>query len=75
MATSYSELSVFVPLHSKGAWWGIPVIPTLGKLRQEDLEFEASLSDIASSRPVWVILATIIKEEKIAFGTTICGRN
>jgi hypothetical protein len=24
-------------------WWYIPVIPTLGRLRQEDLKFEASL--------------------------------
>jgi hypothetical protein len=26
------------------AWWCTPVIPALGRLRQEDLEFEVSLS-------------------------------
>jgi hypothetical protein len=29
----------------------MPVIPALRRLRQEDLEFEASLDYIASSRP------------------------
>jgi hypothetical protein len=28
------------------AWWYMPVIPALGRLRQEDLVFEASLSYI-----------------------------
>jgi hypothetical protein len=28
------------------AWWGTPVIPALRSLRQEDLEFEASLGYI-----------------------------
>jgi hypothetical protein len=27
----------------RGAWWHMPVIPTLMGLRQEDCEFEASL--------------------------------
>jgi hypothetical protein len=26
------------------AWWCMPIIPGLAKLRQEDLEFEVSLS-------------------------------
>jgi hypothetical protein len=30
----------------------MPVIPALGRLRQEDLKFEASLGYIATSRPV-----------------------
>jgi hypothetical protein len=29
-------------------WWSIPIIPTLGKLRQEGCEFEASLGYIAA---------------------------
>jgi hypothetical protein len=29
------------------AWWRTPVIPALGRLRQEDHEFEACLGDIA----------------------------
>jgi hypothetical protein len=29
------------------AWWYTPVIPALGRLRQEDLEFEASMDYIA----------------------------
>jgi hypothetical protein len=30
-------------------WWQTPIIPALGRLRQEDLEFKASLGFIASS--------------------------
>jgi hypothetical protein len=30
-------------LRSSWKWWYTPVIPALGRLRQEDLEFEASL--------------------------------
>jgi hypothetical protein len=30
-------------------WWCSPVIPKLGKLRQEDLEFKASLNYILRS--------------------------
>jgi hypothetical protein len=25
-------------------WWGMPIIPALGRLRQKDQEFEANLS-------------------------------
>jgi hypothetical protein len=32
-------------LHS-WAWWYISVIPTLGKLRQEDFEFEARMDPV-----------------------------
>jgi hypothetical protein len=32
-----------------GVWWCTPVIPALGKLRQEDHEFEASLDYIVRS--------------------------
>jgi hypothetical protein len=28
-------------------WWFTPVIPALGRLRQEDIEFQASLDCIA----------------------------
>jgi hypothetical protein len=31
------------------AWWFTPVIPALGRLRQEDHEFEANLGSIARS--------------------------
>jgi hypothetical protein len=34
-------------------WWLTSVISALGRQRQEDLEFKASLSYIASSRPAW----------------------
>jgi hypothetical protein len=27
----------------EGVWWYMPVIPALGRLRQEDIKFEASL--------------------------------
>jgi hypothetical protein len=30
-------------------WWHLPVIPALGRLRQEELEFEASLDYTARS--------------------------
>jgi hypothetical protein len=33
--------------------WGMPVIPTLGRLRQENHKFEASLLYIVSSRLAW----------------------
>lgn len=37
-----------------GEWGLVPLIPTLGRLRQSDpCEFEASMGYIASSRPVW----------------------
>jgi hypothetical protein len=29
-------------------WWHISIIPALGRLRQEDLEFQANLGYIAS---------------------------
>jgi hypothetical protein len=34
-------------------WWCMLVIPALGRLRQEDLEFKASLGCIVNLRPVW----------------------
>jgi hypothetical protein len=33
-------------------WWFVAVIPALEKLRQEDLQFQASLGYIQSSRPI-----------------------
>jgi hypothetical protein len=33
-------------------WWFIPVIPTLRRLRQKDLEFMVSLGYIVSSKMV-----------------------
>jgi hypothetical protein len=33
-------------IHSHWAWWCLPVISALGRLRQEDCEFKASLSYI-----------------------------
>lgn len=39
-----------------GAWWQMPVIPALVRLRQEDCHvFEASLGHIMSSRPAWTM--------------------
>jgi hypothetical protein len=32
-------------------WWFMPVIPAFKSLRQEDLEFKASLGYIGSYRP------------------------
>jgi hypothetical protein len=32
------------------AWWFMPIIPAVGRLRQEDHEFQASLGVIARSR-------------------------
>jgi hypothetical protein len=34
-------------------WQCTSVIPALGRLRQEGLEFEVSLDYILSSRPAW----------------------
>jgi hypothetical protein len=34
-------------------WWYIPLIPVIGKLRQEDLKFKVNLGNLASSRPAW----------------------
>jgi hypothetical protein len=31
-------------------WWGMPVIPALGKLRQEDLKFQANLGYTKKSK-------------------------
>lgn len=43
----------FIKTHS-WAWWRIPVIPTLGRLRQENhRKLKASLSHIVSSRTAW----------------------
>jgi hypothetical protein len=33
-------------------WWHIPIIPALGKQRQEDYEFKTLLGYLVSSRPV-----------------------
>jgi hypothetical protein len=33
----------------------MPVIPALGKLKQKDLKFEASLGYTVSSRTAWII--------------------
>jgi hypothetical protein len=34
-------------------WWFTSVISALGKWKQEDLEFKASLSYIGNLRPAW----------------------
>jgi hypothetical protein len=38
------------------AWWYMPVILVLGRLRQKDLEFETSLGHVVSSRLTWYIV-------------------
>lgn len=35
------------------AWWCLPIIPVIGRLRWEDEKFDASLDYIVSSRPTW----------------------
>jgi hypothetical protein len=40
-------------------WWHIPIIPAFRRLREEDLEFKASLSYIARLCP----LSTKIKQQ------------
>jgi hypothetical protein len=37
---------MFINVSYSWAWWSTPIIPLLGKLRQEDHRFEASLSYI-----------------------------
>jgi hypothetical protein len=34
-------------------WWQTPVIPALGRLKQEDCDFKASLGYRESSRTAW----------------------
>jgi hypothetical protein len=51
----YIQRNIIEP--SKGGkelvWWGMPVIPALGRVRQEDLGFEDILGNMVSSRPAW----------------------
>jgi hypothetical protein len=35
------------------AWWGTPVLPVLGRWRQEEQEFKVILGYIVSSCPAW----------------------
>jgi hypothetical protein len=37
----------------KGAWWYMPVIPALWRLKQQDCKFKVSLGYIANSMPSW----------------------
>jgi hypothetical protein len=41
-----------------------PVIPALGRVKQEDHNFEASLGYIVSSRPAWTVRPPISKKKK-----------
>jgi hypothetical protein len=34
-------------------WWWVPVLPALGRWRQEDQEFKVNLSFIVSLKTVW----------------------
>jgi hypothetical protein len=48
ISKSVPDLKFFVILYmvkhsTQGAWWCVSVIPTFGRLRPEDHEFEASL--------------------------------
>jgi hypothetical protein len=45
---------IIIKVHTRSqAWWYMPVIPALGRLRQKDCELEDNLGRIASSRPAW----------------------
>jgi hypothetical protein len=44
-------------------WWHTPVIPALGRLRQENHEFEASLGYIPSSRSTWAVNKTLSQKQ------------
>jgi hypothetical protein len=37
-------------MKTSGAWWHMPVILALGRLRQEHCEFEASMSYISQKK-------------------------
>jgi hypothetical protein len=43
MLLQYSKIKIF---YSYWVWWYMPVIPVLGRLRQEDQEFEANVESI-----------------------------
>jgi hypothetical protein len=45
-------------------WWHTPVIPALGKLRQEDHEFKAKLGYLTGSGAVWAIKPVSKKKEE-----------
>jgi hypothetical protein len=45
-------------------WWHIPVIPALGKLRQKDQEFEASLGYTMSSSQLELHRETLSQKTK-----------
>jgi hypothetical protein len=42
-------------LHDSWEWWCTRVLTALGRLEQEDREFEVSLGNTASSRPPWAM--------------------
>jgi hypothetical protein len=42
------EFILFLKYNASWAWWNMPVIPALGRLRQEYHEFEASLDYIVT---------------------------
>jgi hypothetical protein len=50
-------------LKSRARWWK-SVIPALGRLSQEDRVFQAGLSYIRSSRPVWRKILSQNKRKK-----------
>jgi hypothetical protein len=47
----------------------MPVIPALGRLRQEDWEFKLSLGNTVSSSPAWVIQQDCVSKKKKSRGT------
>jgi hypothetical protein len=42
----------------------VPVIPVLGRLKQENHEFEASVGCIVSSSPAWASTDPVAKKKK-----------